>query len=124
MLSSEIAPTLFVAVALCGGGGGSSSSDSDATTHEGWTCRDLQIMSEVEYDLLSMCTTDAECDQILEGTGVCPTDDLILNYRYDAEYLLDWIEQADSISCDLDLNEGRCPETAEPTCYFSRCRWQ
>jgi len=125
MAFSELSPALFVAVAVCGGGtSGSSARDSGPTTADGLTCGDLQIMTDVEIMVLSECSSSSECDQIVDDTGVCPTDDVILNIAYDASYLFWMLDEADSIGCELEFDtRGYCSESAEPMCVMGTCTW-
>ena len=128
MAFSELSPALFVAVAVCGGGSGTSGSsarDLGPTTSDGLTCGDLQIMIDVEIMVLSECSSSSECDQIIDDTGVCPTDDVILNIAYDASYLFWMLDEADSIDCELEFDtRGDCSEDAEPMCVMGTCAWR
>ncbi len=124
MLTSEFAPLAFAAVAVCGGGGGGSSTD-DLRTPSGFTCADVQLMLDVELDAGSECRSDTDCDQIIEGTGVCPTDDVVLHWAYDADHVFWLLDQGDMTGCDLTFDTaGHCPDDAEPACVFGTCRWE
>ncbi len=119
MLSTELSPALFVAMAVCGG-----SSTPEPTTPDGWTCHEVKLMVKAELAGTRACSSDWECDQVLEGTGVCPTDDIIINIAEDPGFLLDLLDDADDIGCDMSFTTtGYCPEDAEPACTFSTCSW-
>ena len=131
MALSELSPALFVAMAICGGGSTSSSEhsasserDSELASPDGWSCSDLQIMTRVELLVGTECDVSDDCDQVIDNTGVCPTDDVILNIDFDSSFLFYMIDQADFIDCDLEFTTtGYCSEGAEPACLWGRCGW-
>ena len=124
MFSSEVAPLLFVTMAICGGGSGSSSSSSDRLSPSGWTCGDLQLMLELEARIGTECFADWQCDEVVPETGECPTDDLILNSSYESDSFYDLLSEADAIDCRIDFGtSGDCPDDASPACLGGYCGW-
>ena len=121
MLSADLAPHLFVFMAVCGGG----SESSERVSSAGWTCDEIQMMVDAELSFGTQCSRNFECDQIIPDTGECPTDDLVLNIDYEAEYLFSFMDQADEIGCAIDFGtRGSCPEEADPACVRGVCGWR
>ena len=125
MISHDLAPVLFLAAAMCGGGGSESSAPAEEpTSPDGWTCEEIQIMTRVELSILQDCTTDAQCDTVLENTGECATDDLVIQGRYDDGFIYEMLDEAATIDCDMSfITEGDCPEMAMTACISGTCGW-
>ena len=126
MLVQELSPTLFLAAAMCGGGGPSTppASSVEAVSPAGWTCDEIQLMTEVELRTLQTCTTDDECDTVLGDTGECPTDDLVVIGRYEDGFIYHMLDEADAIDCDMSfITSGDCPEFALTACIDGTCGW-
>ena len=105
--------------------GSSSSGTSSTPTSTGYSCRDYQIILDVEVLVAEECTTDADCDQVLDGTGCgCPTDDLIVSGDYDSDYFYEMLDEAVAESCSIDFaTTCECDPTAKPVCYAGTCEW-
>ena len=112
--------TLFTLVQTCGGG-----SAPEPATSTGLTCSDYQIMLKVEMIVGRECVGDAECDQVIEGTGVgCETDDIITSNEYDPSYFYDLLEEAEGEGCTITFEtSGECDPMAEPACVSGMCSW-
>ena len=128
MLVQELSPALFLAAAMCGGGGrGSSSAPAstvEAVSPEGWTCEEIQLMTEAELRTLQHCTRDEQCDTVLADTGECPTDDLVVRSRYEDGFIYHMLDEADAIDCDMSfITPGDCPEFALTACIEGTCGW-
>lgn len=121
-------PGLFeiflISATTMGSCNGSSSSSSSSTGT--FTCDDYQIMMDVEVDLADDCSTDAECTQVLSGSGCgCSTDDVIANGSFDTTYLYDLWDEADAASCSLDFDTScDCDASAQPACVSGTCTWR
>ena len=102
-----------------------SSSDADEPTATGFSCNDYQIMLDVEATLAQECTSDAQCQQVLTGTGCgCETDDLIANTSFDTSYFFDLYDEALTQSCSIDFGTScDCDASAAPICDAGSCRW-
>jgi|GEM_PF-2397063 len=126
MFTQDLAPSLLLAAAMCGGGGSSSTSESsaEAVSPEGWTCDEIQLMTEVELRTLQTCTQDYQCDTVLADTGECPTDDLVVRGRYEDGFIYHMLDEADAIDCDMSfITTGDCPEFAFTACIDGTCGW-
>ena len=120
MTATETAAMSFMLIGLCDGG--SSSSDRDPFVI---TCSEYQLMIDVELEFGQECSLDAQCDQVLTGTGVgCETDDLVVRNDYNATYVYDMIEDAEDAGCTVEFDTtGECPPDGETACVWTRCSW-
>ena len=105
----------------CGGGPA-----SDPVTSTGITCSEYQLILKVELIAGAQCEDDAECDQVIEGTGVgCETDDIITSNEYDPSYFYDYLEEAEAEGCTITFETlGECDPLAEPACIRGSCAWR
>ena len=95
-------------------------------TSTGFSCWDYETMLEVEAEIASECTTDSDCDQVIDGTGCgCATDDLIANSSYDLTSFYDLYDEALGESCSIDFGTScDCNPSATPVCAAGQCAWQ
>ena len=105
---------------------GDSTSTYEAPTSTGLSCRDYQIILDVEVLVAEECVTDSDCDQVLDGTGCgCATDDLIVAADYDSEYFYEMWDQAVGESCEIEFaTTCECNPSAQPVCNAGICEWQ
>jgi len=126
MFVQELSPSLFLFAAMCGGGG-SPDPVSEVTSPAGWTCDEIQLMTRVELSILQDCSTDDQCDTVLDDTGVCATDDLVIQGRYDFGdgFIYEMLDEADAIDCDMSfITPGDCPTFAVMGCIDGTCGWR
>ncbi len=83
-------------------------------------------MINVEVEFGAECSSDAQCDQVIPGTGVgCATDDVVVRIDYDSSHLFDFIEEAERAGCRIDFDTtGECPTGGEPSCLRGVCGWE
>jgi len=115
--------TVLTLVQTCGGGG----YEPEPATSTGISCEDYELMLNIEIEFAEECEVDADCDQVLSGTGEedCDTDDLIVTADYDPSWFYDTLEEAEGVGCIIELNTvSTCNPTAEPACVWTKCRWQ
>ena len=104
----------------CGGG-----SAPEPATSTGIRCSEYQMMLRVELIVGRRCVEDAECDQVISGTGIgCETDDVITSIEYDASYFYDMLDEAEAEGCTITFETlGECDPLAEPACVSGKCSW-
>ena len=109
-------------VAYCGATSGNIERRDDPFA---FTCWEHSLMLNVEADVLSSCTANADCGQVLNGTGVgCATDDRIANNAANVSPFYDMLEEAEDAGCSIDFGTtGECDPTARPVCIFEQCGW-
>ena len=122
MLASDLSPTAMVFVAMCGT---SSPYPDDEPTSTGFSCYDYNMMIKVEFLVGRECGADSQCDQVIPVDDTCPTADRLVNGDFDARYLLDFIEEAESVGCTVEYpgDRGDCDPDSEPACDAGNCRW-
>ena len=120
MLASDLTPMAMVFVAMCGG------APAEEPTSTGLTCSEYNLIIKVEIMLGIECDFDSDCTQVVPAYDECPTADRILNEDFDADYLLDMIDEAEGEGCTVEYwgDRGDCSVDAEPTCNVGVCRWQ
>ena len=121
MLASNLTPTAMLFVAMCG------SPAPEEPTSTGLTCSEYNLMIKVEIMLGRECSFDSDCTQVVPAyDDECPTADRILDEAFDAEYMLDLIDEAEGEGCTVEYwgDRGDCSEDAEPTCDVGVCRWR
>ena len=127
MSQVQIAAVLTL-VQTCGGG----SSTPEPATSTGYTCSDYELMLNIEAEMAADCSTDADCDQVLSGTGpeACETDDFIVAADYDPTWFYDTWEEAENEGCTIEFETpDECNPGATPVCLpvgsypASRCQW-
>ncbi len=112
---------LMSLISMCG----NSSTTSDEPTSTGYSCRDYQIILNVEVIVAEECTTDSQGSQVLTGTGSdCETDNLIVNSSYDSWYFYEMYDEAIAEGCEIEFDTtGECDSSLEPTCDWGTCIW-
>ena len=114
---------IVLVVATCGG---STNQSVDYFDESGeYTCAGHQKIVDVELYAISRCQVDADCTQVLGGTGCgCSTDDRIAASGYDTSYFYDMVDEADRANCTLDFDTTcDCPVSATPVCVWGVCSW-
>lgn len=124
MNAVETVALSFMLMGSCGDGGGSEPVEEPSTGF--FSCYDYQMMINVEIDFGNTCVADEQCDQVIPETGIgCDTDDVVVRYDYNANYLLEFIDEAEAAGCTIDYaTTGYCPEDGVPGCVFGRCGWE
>ena len=122
MLASDLSPMAMVFVAVCGS---SAPDPGDVPTSTGLTCNEYNLMIKVELMVGNDCSSTEECDQVIPVDDSCPTADRVVSIEYDADYLLDMIEEAEGEGCTVEYpgDRGDCDPDAEPVCLFGNCTW-
>ena len=122
MLASDVTPMALVFAAMCGS---PSPYPDDEPTSTGFSCYDYNMLIKVEFFVGRECSFDAECDQVIPVDDDCPTADRVVSTEYDASYLFDYIEEAESVGCTVRYpgDRGDCDPDAEPVCDFGVCTW-
>ena len=112
---------LGLTMQMCG-----DASSSYTPTSTGFSCSDYDIMLDVEVKIAQECTTDSDCDQLLNGTGCgCETDELIANRHFDTTYFYDLYDEALGEGCSIDFGTTcECDPTVSPVCEAGSCAWQ
>ncbi len=122
MIASDVSPMALVFVAVCGT---SSPYPDDEPTSTGLSCYDYNMMIKVEFLVARECATDPQCGQLIPVDDACPTADRVVNVDFDARYLLDFIEEAESVGGTVEYpgERGDCDPDAEPVCDAGTCSW-
>jgi len=122
MIASDLTPMAMVFVAMCGN---PSPYPDDEPTSTGLSCYEYNMMIKVEFFVGRECSYDAQCDQVIPVDDSCPTADRLLNADFDARYLLDFIEEAESVGCTVEYpgDRGDCDPYAAAVCDFGNCTW-
>lgn len=122
MLASDLSPFAMTFLAVCGGS--SIPGYDDPPTSTGFSCWDYQKMVDVELILGQECAINADCDQVIELSDSCPTADPVLRGDFDAIWLIDLLEEAESVGCSIEFGPpGDCDADAEPICSLGSCGW-
>ncbi len=122
MIAADLKPMAMVFAAMCG----SPSPDPDhEPTSTGFSCYEYNLMIKVEFLVGRECAYDAECDQVIPVDDSCPTADRLVSSEFDARYLLDFIDEAESVGCTVVYpgDRGDCDPDSEPVCEFGSCTW-
>jgi len=122
MMASDLAPLALVFVGMCGN---PSPYSDDEPTSTGLSCYEYNMMIKAEFYVGRACAYDRECDQVIPVDDACPTADRLVNADFYAGYLLDFIEEAESVGCTVEYPGGRgdCDPGAEPVCTAGNCTW-
>ena len=102
-----------------------SSSLMEEPTPSGFTCSDYQIMADVELKILRECSSDSECDVVLDGIDAdCDEQPPILSNLISTNYMYELLEEADLYGCTIELTtDDVCSETAYSSCVSGACAW-
>lgn len=112
---------LSSAVQMCGGGG----ADSSEVTPSGYSCKDYQIIVDVEVLIGRECTAASECAQVaFESEAACESESMLLNSDFDATYLFEMVDEAESYGCALELPLNDDCGATEPSCAGGACSWR
>ena len=116
---------IFAAIAISSMSLCQSNPSTSEPTPSGWSCKDYQIIIDVELRMLQDCSDNTECTQLLDGFGSdCESDTPIVNAEADTSYIYDMVEEAEGYGCSIDIaTSGFCSEDAEAVCQAGVCGW-
>ena len=103
-------------------GDGDGEHDNCASIHE--TCDGLKAAFTAETGVVTQCTHDADCGQVLAGTSCGCTQDWVANLDADTTCFYAIIAQAEALQCELILaSTCDCPEADGFKCNGGSCSW-
>ena len=116
-LSSQMA-AIGIMVQMCG-----STGPSTDTASEGYNCRDLEIIIDVEMIVARECDADSECSMVL-AEETCESNSVLVHEDYDSDYFYDLMDQANALGCEIELPRNNDCSATTPVCDVGVCSWQ
>ena len=119
---SQLTQVLFFSgmLQMCGGTSSSSSSESSGE----FSCEDYQLMLDVEIKVGEVCSSAADCTQVLiSGDLECEPNSILVNDDFETSYFSSLYDEAIAAGCDVTLEMNEDCSASEVTCSASTCSW-
>lgn len=100
----------------------SNSNDSSQNDPFAFSCSDYQIMVDVEVEILQECSTDAQCEQVLENNS-CDGGAISSNPNIDPSYFFELVDEAEAAGCNVEIVAECGDSDSTPTCHYGTCGW-